>query len=90
MSEERTLFDDARLQEIRHLVTQWISVPNLPDGAIPASPDDVFWLCDQVERLARALRTADAGYSEAIDDIGRDLIAAQERALAAEARLVRG
>ena len=95
MKEPSTLFEARRLAEIRQLVTRWIALPDEQVGRltvglhypIPASPDDVFWLCDQVERLARAVETADAAYSAAIDEIGRDLVAAQERALIAERTL---
>lgn len=44
-----------RAREIRHLVNQWISVPNLPINAIPASPDDVFWLLDELAEARRRL-----------------------------------
>lgn len=95
MSGTETLFDARRLAEIRQLVTRWIALPDeqvgrLPAGLhypIPASPDDVFWLCDQVEWLAKAVRIADDAYSRAVDEIGAELVAAQERALAAEAAL---
>lgn len=61
MSERKALFDARRIAEIRQLVTRWISEPEpgvLVDlGAhaytIPASPDDVIWLCDLAESLQR-------------------------------------
>jgi hypothetical protein len=40
-----------RRESIHKLCVAWMSLPSLPDNAIPASPDDVLWLLAEVARL---------------------------------------
>lgn len=51
-----------RINEIRELCVRWMTVPCLPDNAIPASPDDVMWLCDRVERVLTTMQNAEVTY----------------------------
>ncbi len=55
MAEPPRQFDDARARVIRELVTAWISSPKLPVNAIPASPDDVVWLLDELAEARRRM-----------------------------------
>jgi hypothetical protein len=70
-SARESLFDHARREQIRELVTRWISIPDeqagrLPAGLtypIPASPDDVYWLLDVIEAMRGLLIEADSAIS---------------------------
>lgn len=55
-----------RVTDLREQAQRWIESPPEKPGAlfvaIPASPDDVFWLCDRLDRVLATMQDATVTY----------------------------
>lgn len=85
-----------RAREIRQLVTRWISDPEMPRAGhetcvstIPASPDDVLWLLDELAEAHRRMHQILSTIYDGISHRDLDVEARQAAALRQIERLAR-